>query len=103
MADETGTAISVDHAKRLLHLRPAAPRRSVARTRSIRCSLGKTDTATLTVGDNPPAAVNDSKTVLENASSTAIDVLANDTDADNDTLTVTSVTEPAPRHGLGRR
>jgi hypothetical protein len=55
---------------------------------------GKTDTATLDVGNNSPVANPDSKTVLENAASTAIAVLANDTDADNDTLTVTSVTNP---------
>ncbi len=55
---------------------------------------GKTNTATLNVGNNPPVATPDSKTVLENAASTAIDVLLNDTDADSDTLTVTGVTDP---------
>src|SRR5665213_1697246 len=45
--------------------------------------------------DNPPVANPDSKTVAENAASTAINVLANDTDVDSgDTLTVSSVTDP---------
>ncbi len=55
---------------------------------------GKTDTSSLTVGDKPPTAVNDSKTVFENAGSTAIDVLANDLDPDGETLTVTGVSNP---------
>ncbi len=55
---------------------------------------GKSDTATLTVGDNPPVAVDDAATVLENSGLTAIDVLGNDTDVDPDTLTVTVVGNP---------
>ena len=56
--------------------------------------LGKSDTATLTVGNNPPVAVDDTTTVLENAGSTGVDVRANDTDADSDPLTVVSVSNP---------
>ena len=44
-----------------------------------------------------PVANNDTKKVAQNAGATTIDVLANDTDGDNDTLTVTSVTQPT--HG----
>src|SRR5665213_2794585 len=45
--------------------------------------------------DNPPVANPASMTVAENAASTAINVLANDTDVDSgDTLTVSSVTDP---------
>src|SRR5262249_41949881 len=45
---------------------------------------GSTATVSVTVTcvDDPPVAVNDSATVLEDASATAIDVLANDTDID---------------------
>jgi PKD repeat protein len=43
--------------------------------------------------NNQPAAVDDSATTSEDTSVT-IDVLANDTDVDEDTLTVLSVTEP---------
>ena len=32
--------------------------------------------------DDPPVAVNDTKTVVEDSGATAIDVLANDTDID---------------------
>ncbi len=59
--------------------------------------LARSNTAALTVSNNPPVANPDAATVLENAASTAIPVLSNDTDADGDTLIVTSVT--APSHG----
>jgi len=60
---------------------------------------GGTDTATVTVNVTPvndrPNAVNDSAMVAQDSGATPIDVLANDTDADKDTLTITSVTQPA--------
>ena len=46
------------------------------------------------MGNNPPVAADDTATVDENSGSSAIDVLANDTDPDPDTLTVTSVGNP---------
>jgi hypothetical protein len=46
--------------------------------------------------NRPPVAIDDSATTLINTP-VAVDVLANDTDADNDTLTVTGTTTPA--HG----
>ncbi len=59
---------------------------------------GGTDTATVTITVNPindaPVANDDSATTDEDVSVT-IDVLANDTDVDGDTLTVDSVTQPA--------
>jgi Bacterial Ig domain/Bacterial Ig-like domain (group 1) len=68
---------------------------SVAGAHTVTTSYGgKTDTATLTVGNNPPVANDDSTTVLENAGSTGVDVRANDTDADSDPLTVVSVSNP---------
>ena len=62
---------------------------------------GGTDTGTVTVTvspppDNPPMAADDSATTTENTAVT-VDVLANDTDVDGDTLSVSSVTAPA--HG----
>src|SRR5262249_6567711 len=45
--------------------------------------------------DDPPVAVDDSATVLEDASATSIDVLANDTDIDGGPKFVASVTQPA--------
>ena len=47
--------------------------------------------------DNPPIAVNDTKTVAEDSGATAIDVLANDTDPDGGPKTIASATQPA--HG----
>jgi hypothetical protein len=44
------------------------------------------------VNDNPVAA-DDTLTVLEDAAATTVNVLANDTDVDGDTLTVSSVTQ----------
>ena len=49
------------------------------------------------VGDIPPTAVNDTKTVAEDSGATAIDVLANDTDTDGGPKTIASATQPA--HG----
>ncbi|GAA1544026.1 hypothetical protein GCM10009788_53120 [Nocardioides humi] len=58
-------------------------------------------TATVTVAvtcvDDAPVAVDDTATVTEDDPATAIDVLANDTDADGDPFTIGAVTQPA--HG----
>ena len=56
-----------------------------------------TVSVTVTCPDTPPTAVNDSATVLEDATATAVDVLGNDTDTDGGPKTVASVTQPA--HG----
>lgn len=57
-----------------------------------------TDTATVTVTVTPvnddPVATDDSASVAEDSASTSIDVLANDVDADGDTLTVAITTAP---------
>ncbi|MBE2197677.1 MAG: tandem-95 repeat protein [Anaerolinea sp.] len=62
---------------------------------------GGSDMATVTVTVNPvndaPVAVDDAATTDEDTAVT-IDVLANDSDVDGDTLTVASVTQPA--HGV---
>ena len=42
----------------------------------------------------PPVAVDDNITVNEDTSAFPIDVLTNDTDAENDTITIASVTQP---------
>ncbi|HEV2851597.1 MAG TPA: IPTL-CTERM sorting domain-containing protein, partial [Thermoanaerobaculia bacterium] len=60
---------------------------------------GGTDTGTVTItvngADDPPTAVNDVASVLEDAPATAIPVLANDTDPDAGPISITSVTQPA--------
>ena len=55
------------------------------------------DTKGVTVAavDDPPTAVGDSATVLEDAAATAIAVLTNDTDVDAGPRSVASVTQPA--------
>ncbi|MEM7332261.1 MAG: tandem-95 repeat protein, partial [Chloroflexota bacterium] len=59
---------------------------------------GGSDTATVNVTVNPvndvPVATDDAQSTAENTA-VIIDVLANDSDADGDTLTVDSVTDPA--------
>ena len=45
--------------------------------------------------DDPPVAVADSATVLEDAAPSAVPVLANDTDVDGGPLSIQSVTQPA--------
>jgi VCBS repeat-containing protein len=45
--------------------------------------------------NQPPVAVNDAATVAEDSSATMIDVLANDSDPDNDPFTIISASDPA--------
>jgi len=67
--------------------------------------LGTPETATdigtivieITATNTPPVAVDDTATTAEDTPITGIDVLANDTDANGDTLVLDSVTTPA--HG----
>jgi DNA/RNA endonuclease G (NUC1) len=58
---------------------------------------GGSDTATVNVTvtnvQDAPDAVNDSATIAEDSGANSVSVLGNDTDADNDTLTVSSVTQ----------
>jgi len=54
----------------------------------------KSITAFFLFENNPPVAINDSATVLENSSNNTIDVLANDYDPDGDNLTITLITQP---------
>ena len=46
-----------------------------------------------------PVAVNDTATVTQGGAATTIDVLANDTDADGDTLTIKTDSVTTPNHG----
>ncbi|MBL8297022.1 MAG: tandem-95 repeat protein [Rhodanobacteraceae bacterium] len=54
-----------------------------------------TVTVTVTCVDDPPVAVADSATVVEDATATAIPVLANDTDVDGGPISISAVTQPA--------
>jgi hypothetical protein len=54
-----------------------------------------TVSVTVTCGDDPPTAVNDSATRAEDAAASAIDVLANDTDTDGGAKTIASASDPA--------
>jgi hypothetical protein len=54
-----------------------------------------TRTISVTAVDDPPDAVNDSATVLEDAGATSIPVLTNDTDIDGGPKTISSATDPA--------
>jgi len=75
-------------------------------TYTARVVEGFTSPSTLTItitgiNDSPPVAVNDSKTVAEDSGANTVNVLVNDTDADNLTgpanagLTVTAITQGA--------
>jgi hypothetical protein len=59
--------------------------------------LTGSDTRTIAVTnvDDPPVAVNDSATVLEDAAATSVPVLTNDTDIDGGPKTISSATDPA--------
>ncbi|WP_420643924.1 Ig-like domain-containing protein [Candidatus Leptofilum sp.] len=50
-----------------------------------------TVTVTVTAENDAPTAVNDNETVVEDSSTTSFDVLNNDSDPENDTLTIDSV------------
>jgi hypothetical protein len=52
-------------------------------------------TVDITCVDDPPVAVNDTATVLEDAAATPVDVLANDTDVDGGPKTITAASDPA--------
>jgi Bacterial cadherin-like domain/Bacterial Ig domain/IPTL-CTERM motif len=54
-----------------------------------------TVSVTVTCVDDPPTAVADAASIIEDAPATAIDVLANDTDPDAGPKSVASVTQPA--------
>ncbi|MBD1938670.1 cadherin-like domain-containing protein [Microcoleus sp. FACHB-68] len=58
-------------------------------------SLSNTFNITINPVNVAPAANNDSLTLNENAPATTINVLANDTDADGDPLTIASFTQPS--------
>jgi VCBS repeat-containing protein len=62
-------------------------------------ATGSTATVSMTVTcvDDPPVAVGDAATVNEDASATAVDVLANDTDIDGGPKSIDAVYQPA--HG----
>src|SRR6185436_14625069 len=60
-------------------------------------SVAVTATVHVVPVDSPPVAVNDTATVLEDATATAIPVLANDTDVDGGPKSIASATSPA--HG----
>jgi hypothetical protein len=54
-----------------------------------------TSTVTVVAVDSPPVAVDDVATVAEDASATPVNVLANDTDAENDPILIFSASDPA--------
>ena len=76
---------------------PSTAPRTVTFTVTDDTSRTGSDTKGLTVAavDDPPTAVADSATVLEDAAATAITVLTNDTDVDAGPRSVASVTQPA--------
>ena len=75
---------------------PSTAARTVTFTVTDEASRSGSDTKGLTVTavDDPPVAVGDSATVLEDAAATAITVLTNDTDVDAGPKSVASVTQP---------
>ena len=62
---------------------------------------GSTATVSVTVTcvDDPPMAVNDAATVVEDAAATAVAVLTNDTDPDGGPMTIGSASRSGERHG----
>ena len=76
----------------------------VSCTYTISDGNGGTDTATVTITidavNDAPVAVNDAATMVEDDPQTSIDVLANDSDVDGDTLTVTAVSNV--QHGTAQ-
>ena len=83
---------SIDGSSRYIQYRAEMVTGDPARTPTLR---------DVTIGYNPvppnsaPDAMNDTATVVEDSGANSINVLANDTDADNNTLTITSKTDGA--------
>ena len=75
---------------------PSTAARTVTFTVTDEASRSGSDSRGVTVSavDDPPVAVGDSATVLEDAAATAITVLTNDTDVDAGPKSVASVTQP---------
>jgi VCBS repeat-containing protein len=76
---------------------PSTAPRTVTFTVTDETARTGSDTKGLTVAavDDPPVAVNDSATVLEDAAATAVPVLTNDTDVDGGPKTIGSASDPA--------
>ena len=76
---------------------PSTAPRTVTFTVTDDTARSGSDTKGITViaVDDPPVAVNDSATVLEDAAPTAITVLTNDTDVDAGPKTISSASDPA--------
>ena len=91
-------------AKSLLFTPAANDNAQVTLTYTISDGNGGTDTATVTVTvdamNDAPVAADDTATIDEDAPQTAIDVLANDTDIDGNTLSVTQITNV--QHGTAQ-
>ncbi|MCP3852569.1 MAG: hypothetical protein GY694_20420, partial [Gammaproteobacteria bacterium] len=69
------------------------PDRDVSPADDVSQDLPQLESTELTAQNDDPVAVNDSRSVSEDASATVIDVLANDTDLDGDSLSVSGVTQ----------
>jgi hypothetical protein len=76
---------------------PSNVARTVTFSATDQPGLTGSDTRTINVVpvDDPPDAVNDSATVLEDAAATSVPVLTNDTDIDGGPKTISSATDPA--------
>jgi hypothetical protein len=76
---------------------PSNVARTVTFSATDQPGLTGSDTRTINVTpvDDPPDAVNDSATVLEDAAATSIPVLTNDTDIDGGPKNIASATDPA--------
>ena len=76
---------------------PSTAPRTVTFTVTDDTARSGSDTKGITVSavDDPPTAVNDTATVLEDAAATAVPVLTNDTDVDAGPRSIASVTQPA--------
>jgi Big-like domain-containing protein len=76
---------------------PSTAARTITFTVTDETARSGSDTKGVTViaVDDPPTAVNDSATVLEDAAATSIPVLTNDTDVDGGPKTISSASDPA--------
>ena len=75
---------------------PSTVNRPVTFSATDTSTTSGSDTRTISVSsvDDPPVAVNDFATVLEEAAATSIPVLTNDSDVDGGPKTITSATDP---------
>lgn len=93
---QPGSGVASNNNSTITYTPPVAYSGTTTFTYTMQDSGGLTSTATvtITVDNAAPVASNDTASITKNSSNNVINVLANDTDANSDSLTVSALTQP---------